>query len=294
MIKQLATAAVLAATWAGGSAQAANIPLFGGFLNQLSDNSAEYLINGATSTGSTTLEVGDRLRGIFSLDSIENLTLGGSPVLTPYNGTHELTGIFDITVLTFTDSGVPGAARYSWTFGATAQVNPGASGLGVLAGTGAAVAMYEDSSPDFARAGCSPGNTIADCEALATDGSLWATLVFGATSFWSATAFTNDIDSVGSVTPPSAGGAFNLGLNVGTNNTGYLFDPHACLNPNAGGNVNVQWCGSGSLLGTAGANTPYQSYDNVDFTVKPVPEPASVALLGLGLAGLGIARRRKQ
>jgi hypothetical protein len=96
------------------SASAALIPLPPGFI-QLSDNDAEYLINadGSRCTSGVapdcTVDVGDRLRGIFDINSIEGLLPVAGPFFTPFGG-NELTAIFDITVTSKT--GAPGA----WTF----------------------------------------------------------------------------------------------------------------------------------------------------------------------------------
>jgi len=140
------------------AASAATIPLPGGLI-QLSDNNAESLINANGTTcaglGSGTdcnVDVGDRLRGIFDINSIEGLNPATNPAFTPFAG-QELTGIFDIVVTSVTPPAFPGG-NYTIQFAAS-----GALGAGV------AIQMYTDPSLDYTRTGCA---TTAICEATAT------------------------------------------------------------------------------------------------------------------------------
>lgn len=81
-----------------------------------------------------------------------------------------------------------------------------------------------------------------------------------------------------------------------TNNTGREFFQVSCgvapSGPLAFHLTDV--CGSGSLLGTAGAITPFDSFSNVDFVVNVVRESAMLGLLGLGLFGMGAALRKRK
>jgi hypothetical protein len=275
-----------------GSAQAASVSsqFFTGF-QQLSDNSAEVLINGANSTGATTVDVGDTLFGIFDIQTIEQGAsthdLGGA------SGNDELTGVFAIKVLTKDTLGQNGCtSNFCFTFGVSDALISALGGVTLSTFTGDAgtlVGLYTDTTPDFIRQGC----TLAGCTATATNDSLYMTLGFGSNGFWQATSISDNIALIGAIPAPGNGGTFNSGLNLITNNSGLQFTNVNCLNQRTVTIIQVFTCGSGSLLGTGGVSTPFDSFDNVDFTVNRVPEPGSVILLGLGLLALaGFARRR--
>jgi len=277
-IAKMVGATALVAT--ASLAQAYSLPFPGGDF-QLSDNSAEYLIKGEGNTDLTSIQVGDVLHGIFVIDDISGTSiLAGSPY-------DELSGVFETKVLSVTGNAIDG---YRYTFG----VNTGST-FTTTYGSGAMVAWFTDPTHEYTRE-TSTGQTTAQLEANVTDGSLlWVSGFADADNFWRARADTNNTSAPG-IPPNSAFGQYQWGLDLLTNNSGLLFNQVSCFNATTASVVLVDQCGNGQILTPApasGFTSPYPVWDDQNITMSRIPEPASVALIALGLIGLGATTRRK-
>ena len=278
------------------------IPVQNGTFNSLFFNNNEVWLDGDSDN---LLSIGDVLWGTLTMQSIEGGSdetgSGGSLIWGVGGGIappKEITGYFITQVVGFTDQG---GGNGTFAFAAPSTDPNGIISNADLA-AGVVLNIYEDTNNDYSAA------TQGSALTTATDGSLLWKLTLANSNIVNSTSadagywFSNVAIDPFSANPNELGDGF-AALNVHTNNSsiakfGLVTDPtEQILNrmTHFWFNTELSIVPDGLTSNFAvGADQPMHFFSNDPGVYKPIPEPGTLALFGLGLAGaLYVGRRRR-
>jgi hypothetical protein len=248
---------------------------------QWEDDNGEMIVNN-NGGNPTQLDVGDYLTGVVEISRILQLQAPfNSAILIGNAGNSHLAATFTTEVVSKT----PNGTGWDFTFAA------------VGGGAGTIFNFYEDAIDDLNLLACA---NDAACKAAVTDGTLVLEMGFSGDpdEFWVANnVTTDDIALLKAAGPASKFGFANFGLGLtGINLLGNFTESQSTVGVEPGapdGNDKVVWLNSTDILGGS-ASTAYQATSDADFVSQvQVPEPTTLALIGLGLLGMSSTLRRK-
>jgi hypothetical protein len=281
-MKRFSLLAVLVVAMTGLAPQAQAAELFGGVLNTLKVEFFENLYNSdGTVDGDQVADVGDFLVGIFRVVQVDSINGQWFQ-----SGTDQLTGVFAQEVASVGGS-FPNA-ELSFVTPNTATINAvnfanvgGAGTFNIAMPTGAMFAVYETGG------GFTQFGDAATGVAAAVNGSLYLSMNLDAAGDLSEGRLAYTLSG-------PDGTSFGV-YSILDNNTGFTFAQVTEFGT-ALGDLTGQAVVTADFDTNSGSNAwLIRGDDPIRLLPQSViPEPASMLMLGMGMGGLGLVRRRRK